>query len=415
VPTVKPKIENKERPATMPPKKAKPKPTKEEMRARALKGAETKRRKKAQAEQAQDDEMNNSQPVSSPQGAPSAAPKEVAQPERSSQAAPSTAPKEVAQPERSSQSAPSAAPEEVAQPERSSEAAPPAAPEEVAQPERSSEAAPPAAPKRVDKLVFPDEYLQLAQDPCHIPELPGLMEYPETLDEATRSKLAEKGQRCLDYNMPMNYNFLPLHEVVGADKKDFCLSWWDTKQPGLLKFIDLEPRAPGKKEAPAQEHFIGKKFPQVTLFYLLNGEKLNAGDLAEVLGMRKVKYVYMHLTCLGKSRRGEDRDLRAAVGTKGCELLPTRYVFPSTALEVNPLQDLRDSWHHLVPTVFPCQVRTLWCQLSCALGTEWCETDSVWSDSHPLVPTCFPCPICYILCDQIPDGWGHIGITVEYL
>lgn len=46
--------------------------------------------------------------------------------------------------------------------------------------------------------------------------------------------------------------------------------------------------------------FIGEHFPLVTLFYPLSATQMPAEHLGEILGLKKVKHVYQHQTCLGK-------------------------------------------------------------------------------------------------------------------
>lgn len=160
----------------------------------------------------------------------------------------------------------------------------------------------PASTATHKKDIKPDfgGYLDIGGDPATLVAVPSLQDFPETLTEEVKMELAKSKAKCIDYDLPMNYGYLPLHEVVDKNGERFSLPWWDESQAGELRFVEPKPRSATPAETQANENFIGKTYKEITLFYSLTAEKMNNETLAEILGFRLVKHVYQHMTCVGK-------------------------------------------------------------------------------------------------------------------
>ncbi|KAG8161730.1 hypothetical protein KVR01_008717 [Diaporthe batatas] len=173
--------------------------------------------------------------------------------------------------------------------------------DDASSPASSPAPVPPTTPTVKDiKPNFPD-FLDLGGDPNTLTPVPSLTEFPEILTSEVKTNLLttqKASTRCIDYNLPMNYGYLPLHEVVNEKEEPFTQEWWDTSKPGLLSIADLDTREPTAQEVKENSRWIGKRYKQVTLYYSLSADKMGNQTLGEILAVSKVKHIYQHMTCL---------------------------------------------------------------------------------------------------------------------
>lgn len=162
----------------------------------------------------------------------------------------------------------------------------------------SSVASAPGAGARVEP-VFGDFFDPSKNTPAVIPALPDLETHPEILTAEMKTKLATDGVESWQYNLPMNYGYLPINEVRDKAGKPLRLPWWDMKKDALA-LKSLEPRPPTPHEKLSCPNWLGKTFPNLGLFYPLSADQ-RAEILGEILGFDRIGQVPMHMNGPGES------------------------------------------------------------------------------------------------------------------
>lgn len=142
-------------------------------------------------------------------------------------------------------------------------------------------------------------YFKTSQSPDMILAVPSLADYPEVLTEDTRVALAKQDVQSIKYDLPLNYGFLPMHELE-KEGRPLRLPWWNCDANGL-DFVELKSRPPTASEVnKLQGTWLGKDYPQLTLYYPLTATAYTMPVLAQILGFAHVKDVYQHQATLGK-------------------------------------------------------------------------------------------------------------------
>lgn len=133
-----------------------------------------------------------------------------------------------------------------------------------------------------------------------ISALPSLSEHPEVLTKEVEVDLAKEKVQSMEYNLPLNYGFLPVHKIKNNEGEVARLAWWDLEDDAM-EFTNLKPRIPSDAESARNQGWVGKQHRRVTLFYPLTATGVNAMELGEILGLKTVKLVYEHQTTIGKA------------------------------------------------------------------------------------------------------------------